>query len=126
MLLDTHVERMRAERGTRHLIVGTLRKGEYDARYAATPAEAERLEAQMLADGRRLVRVIPAADVADEATLRDLGRAWRDARDAERAAADAAKAAVVAAAEAGTPETTLADWVGVDRMTIRRALGKLA
>lgn len=56
--------------------------------------------------------------------LIDLGEVWHAAREAERMAAAAVYAAIRHATEQGVPETRIANLVGVDRMTVRRALGK--
>lgn len=56
--------------------------------------------------------------------LQVIGTAWDRARDDEREIAGAAYYAAKAAAEAGMPETQIADLLGVNRLTVRRALGK--
>jgi DNA-binding GntR family transcriptional regulator len=61
-----------------------------------------------------------------ERELRDVGKRWARAKAAERKAAASAYAAIrYAATVQGVPETQIAELVGVDRMTVRRALGKL-
>jgi DNA-binding GntR family transcriptional regulator len=61
-----------------------------------------------------------------ERELKDIGKKWARAKAAERNAATKAYALIKYAAEVqGVPETTIAQLVGVDRMTVRRALGKL-
>jgi DNA-binding GntR family transcriptional regulator len=50
---------------------------------------------------------------------------WHKARERERALAVALYAAIVAAVESGMSEVQAAKVAGVDRMTVRRALGKL-
>lgn len=58
------------------------------------------------------------------AELRRAARTLRTARQRlDTAMAAAARAAVTAAAE-GVPETTIAEELGVTRMTVRRWLGK--
>lgn len=65
------------------------------------------------------------ADGSDaEMVLRDMADAWEQAREAERIAAAAAYAAIRYAANQGMPETRIAEALRVDRMTVRRALGK--
>jgi hypothetical protein len=59
------------------------------------------------------------------AALQDAGRVWSAAKDYERAAMATLYAAVVAAHAAGVTEVEAARLAGVDRMTVRRALGKL-
>lgn len=56
--------------------------------------------------------------------LQLLGAVWDRARDDEREIAGSAYDAAKAAAEAGMPETQIAEALGVNRMTVRRALGK--
>jgi DNA invertase Pin-like site-specific DNA recombinase len=56
--------------------------------------------------------------------LRRIGAKWTRARDVERAAAEATYAAIVAAIADGMSESEAARVAGVDRMTVRRALGK--
>lgn len=114
-----------AERGVRHAVVGTIRRDEFRVLYAATAQAAEKLAADFHDDGLRQIQIIAPQGTLDEAALRSVGKHWRDARTSERAAAGQAKAAIVAAAADGVAETTLADLLGVDRMTVRRALGKL-
>lgn len=57
--------------------------------------------------------------------LAKAGRALRSARERLKAAMQAAEEAGVEAHQAGTPETEIARELGVDRMTVRRWLGKL-
>ena len=59
------------------------------------------------------------------AALADAGRKWATTKDAERATMSTLYAAVVAAHAAGVSEVEAARLAGVDRMTVRRALGKL-
>ncbi|MGA1081314.1 MAG: hypothetical protein ACO3WK_13225 [Steroidobacteraceae bacterium] len=57
--------------------------------------------------------------------LQVIGDGWKRARDEEREIAGIAYEAVRDAHSAGLPETQIASLLGVDRMTVRRALGKL-
>jgi DNA invertase Pin-like site-specific DNA recombinase len=50
---------------------------------------------------------------------------WHLAREAERDLAAETYAAIVAAVDSGMSEVQAAKVAGVDRMTVRRALGKL-
>jgi hypothetical protein len=61
----------------------------------------------------------------ERAALENAGRAWSAAKDDERAAMANVYAAIVAAHAAGVSEVEAARLAGVDRMTVRRALGKL-
>lgn len=56
--------------------------------------------------------------------LQLLGAVWDRAKDDEREIAGAAYDAAKAAADAGMPETQIAEALGVNRLTVRRALGK--
>ena len=58
----------------------------------------------------------------------DLGKIadkWHKARERERVLAVELYAALVAAVDSGMSEVQAAKVAGVDRMTVRRALGKL-
>ena len=58
------------------------------------------------------------------ARLEAVGAAWAAARDSEREIAGAAYEAVRIAAEAGLSEVRIAELLGVNRTTVRTALGK--
>ena len=103
---------------------------EWDQKHFAVDATASRF-ARVDPDATTTPRpalgdVVPelADDSAVEA-LRKAGRAWTKARDAERKCAEACHAAIVAAVAAGISERRAATIAGIDRMTVRRALGKL-
>lgn len=53
------------------------------------------------------------------------GKQWHAAKARERDAAAKLYAAIVQAVEDGLTEVQAADLAGVNRMTVRRALGKL-
>lgn len=57
--------------------------------------------------------------------LTNCGMAWHEAKSVERERAAEMYAAIVAYCEAGGSEVKAAELAGVDRMTVRRALGKL-
>jgi hypothetical protein len=59
----------------------------------------------------------------DEA-LAAASRKWHEAKHAERAAMIVLYSAIARAVEAGMSEVSVAQQAGVDRMTVRRALGK--
>lgn len=63
-------------------------------------------------------------EVVDEALLA-AGKKWAKAREAERTAAVVLYSAIVRAVENGMSESAAARQAGCDRMTVRRALGKL-
>jgi DNA invertase Pin-like site-specific DNA recombinase len=56
--------------------------------------------------------------------LAKIGSRWNEARQRERALAAQLYAAIVEAVESGMSEVQAAKVAGVDRMTVRRALGK--
>lgn len=58
------------------------------------------------------------------AALVDAGQQWISAREAERQAATTVYREIQQAAAEGIAETEIARLAGVDRMTVRRALGK--
>lgn len=58
------------------------------------------------------------------ARLRDLGAAYARAREDAETARVALRAALVAAVRDGMPETHAAEYAGVNRMTVRAAVGK--
>jgi len=66
-----------------------------------------------------------AKDETGAQALRRAGKAWTKAKEREREAAQACYAAIVKAVEGGMTEVRAAELAGVDRMTVRRALGKL-
>lgn len=79
-----------------------------------------------IASGPTLRDVIP--ELADDKTMEALrlaAKAWASARTVEREASASVHEAIRAAAALGVSETRLAKVAGVDRMTVRRALGKL-
>ena len=73
---------------------------------------------------RRIVEDYSWAITDPALRLQVIGAAWDRARDNERDIAGEAYDAAKAAAEAGMPETQIAEALGVNRLTVRRALGK--
>lgn len=63
--------------------------------------------------------------MSDIETLQHIGEEWAAARRHERDIAAAAYLVIRQAAVDGIPETRIAELMSVDRMTVRRALGKL-
>ena len=74
---------------------------------------------------RRIVQGYSWAVTDPALRLQVIGAAWDRVRDNEREIAGEAYDAAKAAAEAGMPETQIAEALGVNRLTVRRALGKL-
>jgi hypothetical protein len=56
--------------------------------------------------------------------LMDVGKQWKEAKNIERGWATAAYLVIQRAALEGIPETQIARLAQVDRMTVRKALGK--
>jgi hypothetical protein len=54
----------------------------------------------------------------------DVGKQWKEARNIERGWATATYLVIQRAALEGIPETQIARLAQVDRMTVRKALGK--
>lgn len=61
---------------------------------------------------------------SEEAALVRAGKAWRAAKNTERAKMARLYEAIRAAAASGTSEVSISKLAGLDRMTVRRALGK--
>lgn len=79
----------------------------------------------LVAKGDNLRDVLP--NLADDSIVGHLqvtAKAWKEARDSERDLATEAYAAIVDAVAAGISEVQVAKIAKVDRMTVRRALGK--
>ena len=79
-----------------------------------------------VARGDTLRSVVP--ELADDklvVQLQRAGVAWDKAREVERALAAEMYAAIVEVVAGGVSEVQAAKIAGVDRMTVRRALGKL-
>ena len=126
MMNSETLDQMRVRRGPRYLVHGTIRRGEMRATYALDAAAAERIAAEYKADGLYQVQITPPVQhSAPAAMLREIGGRWRAARDVERDLAQQVYAAIRAASADGLAQTTIAETAGVDRMTVRRALGLL-
>ena len=63
--------------------------------------------------------------VRKRAALSAAGKKWNEARQAERQLASELYEAIKQAVASGMSEVEAAKVAGVDRMTVRRALGKL-
>jgi DNA invertase Pin-like site-specific DNA recombinase len=120
------LQRMKAARGPRHLVYGTIRPGEYRVVYATSAARAEEEAARMEARRYRQIQIVaPATIEADHAkVLQEAARVWQTTRDAETDLRQQLAAAAVTAIEAGMTESETARLAGVDRMTVRGWLGK--
>ena len=98
---------------------------QWDPKHFAVQGERYELldrEGRTAAKGATLAEVVPAA--GHEGTLQALGRRLAKARQAESDAMDEIKASLPAAIAAGVTEVDAARLTGLDRMTIRKMLGK--
>lgn len=119
------VAEMNRQRGLRHFVHGTIRRDELRAEYAATAEEAERIAEKYRTQGLRQVRItapVDADDLIDAA--RTLGSARKSLIEQERDVTQQLRAAVTQMAEQGIAETVIAQAALVDRMTVRKWLGK--
>lgn len=72
----------------------------------------------------RLSHVVDYPKAGAVASLTAIAKAWHEARDGEQVAVELLRLAFRQAAAYGVPETQIAAAAGVDRQTVRRALGK--
>lgn len=114
------------ERGARYCITGIIRGGEFTYRYASTSEQAETIREDFTEKQKyRQVRVHPPVfdmDVAEE--LSKLGNERAELKRAEREVTDKLRATVHRAAARGLAEADIARRADVDRMTVRKWLGK--
>lgn len=95
---------------------------------AQNPATSARIIAELMSDPDLAVQASAQVHPSRAVVLPELeraGEAWQEARAAERLTQLACYTAIKVAANAGIPETRIAEYAQVDRMTVRRALGKL-
>jgi hypothetical protein len=98
---------------------------QWDERHFAVPIDRyELLDRQgcMIATGATLAELLPSA--SHESTLQALGRRLAKARQAKAEAMDEIRTALPQAIVAGVTEVDAARLTGLDRMTIRKMLGK--
>lgn len=126
MLDYTGLQQAITDRGGRYCVTGTIRPNEYAYRYADTGEQAEKIREDYEENWHyRQIRIHPPTvdmDVADE--LAKLGREREQARDAEREATAKLRAMVLRASERNFAEADIARRANVDRMTVRKWLGK--
>ena len=79
-------------------------------------------DGRRIATGATLAEVLPSA--SHQSTLQALGRRLAKARQAKAHAMDEIRAALPEAIAAGVTEVDAARLTGLDRMTIRKMLGK--
>ena len=127
MMSLERLDRQRADRGPRWHVGWTIRPGEHNGHYAATAEYAEKMADRERECGCYQIRVTPPVQYTDVAgEVQRLGDELRQIRQAEADVMGRAAALTVTANDGGSgiPETTLAASLGVDRMTIRKWLGK--
>lgn len=121
MLSAVTARNLVAERGPRFAVTGTIRKDEMRLHLVASAAQAELLADSMRRDHIRGVKIhLPIGEP-------DLGKVGRELGDARRQLAEqmlVAEAAALRAIEAGMSESEVARSLAVDRMTVRKWLGK--
>lgn len=118
-------DKMLAERGPRFVVKGTIRGGELAVTYAATAAIADTIAEMYRKEGYQTIQITPPVKMqALVSEMRELGKARRAAIEAGREITDMARAGVHRLTENGISETQAAEIVGVDRMTVRKWLGK--
>lgn len=125
--LTNAMRRVKA-RGTRYAVIGSIRPGEAICSYADTVEQAERIRADFAENwGYYQVQVYPP-QYEDDDELQELSRLRRE-RDKVKAALDdvtgQVRALVVRLVQkSALSESAAADRAGVDRMTVRKWLGK--
>jgi hypothetical protein len=112
------------DRGPRYVVVGTIRAGEFATQYTLTSDAAEKIFKMYQDDGYRNVKVhvpdVPGVNI----DLRWYGLELTEARRVVEEKTEILRAAVLRAAEAGRAEAEIARVAGIDRMTVRKWLGK--
>lgn len=125
MITTATLARMRADRGPRYLVHGTIRTGQFRASYATDSAEAEALYQSYTGLHCYTVRVVPP-DVPGVGI--DLTR-YRDEADAAertlRSARQTLQAAVLCAALNGRHPAEIARSSGVEEDTVRQWIAAL-
>lgn len=98
---------------------------QWDPAHFAVPGDRYELldrQGRTVAKAATLAEVLPAA--SHESTLQALGRRLAKARQAESDAMDEIRAVLPEAIASGVTEVDAARLTGLDRMTIRKMLGK--
>lgn len=113
------------DRGARYCVTGTIRGGEFTYRYADTSERAEEIREAYTSQHYRSVRVHPPTfDMDVTAELEKLGAERAQLKQAEQETTSKLRATVHRAAARGFAEADIARRAGVDRMTVRKWLGK--
>lgn len=126
MLGYTGLQQAIEDRGGRYCVTATIRPNEYAYSYADTGEQAEKIRDDYQDNWHyRQIRIHPPTvdmDVAQE--LAALGTERSRLRAAEREATAKLRAMVLRAAARGLAEADIARRAEVDRMTVRKWLGK--
>lgn len=126
MLGITQLTQAINDRGARYCVTGTIRGGEFAYTYADTGEMAEKTRAKYQDELHyRNIRIHPPVfdvDVANE--LAKLGAEREELRKAEREVTAKLRATVLRASERSFAEADIARRAGIDRMTVRKWLGK--
>lgn len=126
MLGYTGLQQAIEDRGARYCVTGTIRPGEFAYRYADTGDAAEEIREDYQDNWRyHSIRIHPPVFDTDIATeLAKLGRQRAELKQAEREVTAKLRATVLRAAEHSFAEADIARRADVDRMTVRKWLGK--
>lgn len=112
------------ERGPRFFVSYARGDKQYGFAYFDTAEAADEGAARYRKDYRH-VRITPPSDLMTLTEMtRQLGKERKTAIEAEREATGKVKAAVVRLVALGTSETQAAEIADVDRMTVRKWIGK--
>ena len=126
MLFHADIAKAVEERGARYCITATIRRGELAYSYADTGERAEQIREDYQETWHYYnVRIHPPVfdvDVAEE--LAKLGQKRAELKRAEREVTAKLRATVLRAAERSFAEADIARRADVDRMTVRKWLGK--
>lgn len=109
------------KRGPRWAVSAGIRSGESLVEFYATAELAEQARERLIADGFYQVQVWPPEGAINLAVI---NRNLAAARTQLAEQMDIARAAANRAAEERRPEAAIARELGVDRMTVRKWIGK--
>jgi DNA-directed RNA polymerase specialized sigma24 family protein len=126
MLSHADIAKALEDRGARYCITGTIRPGEFAYSYADTGEQAEKIRVNYQDNWRYYnLRIHPP--VFDEdlaAELTKLGEKRAELKRTEQEVTSKLRATVLRAAEHSFAEADIARRANVDRMTVRKWLGK--
>lgn len=113
-----------AERGPRYAVTLGMPGHRNNVWLVDTAEQAERIYNNALDEGIYLRATTSVFPPQESVNLAPLARARRDALQAAEEATSVLRAAVLREAEKGRAEAEIARQAGVDRMTVRKWLGK--